>query len=436
MNISILAYGSRGDVQPFVALAVALQKAGHRPLLAAPGRFSDLTELYGVPFTPLAGDPAEISLRLNDAGQNPLKMVPAIQSYIFSIAAQGTQQALEACQGADLIIHSFLFTTGAHTFARNMGIPDISAQVFPIFAPTRAFSNLAFPANLPGRMNYFTHWLANQVFWYGGNSGYASVRKSMPGIFPDKLYWPFRTTPERPRTPLLFAWSREVFPPPPEWNENIHVTGYWPLDGQIGYQPPAGLANFLSAGQMPVCVSFGSMVNRNADRIYQAVLGALAATRQRAVFLSGWGGLQALKNSDTIFVLDAAPHDWLLPRCNAIIHHGGSGTTGAGLRAGVPNIVIPFAADQPFWGRCVASLGAGPAPIDVKNLTVNALVRMLTEAESPRIRKRAKEIGHTLQAEDGLGIAVDLIERWVERFPTLKNPNWSGNRLTSSSVCV
>jgi UDP:flavonoid glycosyltransferase YjiC (YdhE family) len=386
------------------------------PLLAAPARFSDLAGKYGVPFAPLAGDPAEFSLRLNDAGQNPLKMVPTMQSYIFSIAGQVAQQALSACQGADLIIHSFLFTVGAHSFARNLHIPDISTQIFPIFASTRAFPNVAISVNLPGWMNYFTHWLADQIFWYGGNHGYASVRKSMPGLFPDKLYWPFQSTPERLRSPLLFAWSPTVLPAQPEWGEGVHVTGYWPLDGVSGYQPPPRLEDFLSSGDAPVCVSFGSMINRDSERIYQAVYAALAATRQRAVILSGWGGLQEARQSDDILVLEAVPHDWLLMRCKAILHHGGSGTTAAGLRAGIPSIIIPFIADQPFWGRCVANLGAGPAPIDVKKLTVDGLVRALTEAESPKIRKRAQEIGFTLQAEDGPGIAIDLIERWVERF--------------------
>jgi sterol 3beta-glucosyltransferase len=410
MKISILSYGSRGDVQPFLALAVGLQKAGHMPTLAAPARFTDLAAGYGVPFTPLAGDPVEISRRINNAGQNPFRMARAMQGYVFGIAAQVAQQALAACQGADLIIHAFLFTTGAHVFARNLGIPDISVQTFPVFAPTRAFPNVAFPAVPPGWLSYFTHWLTTQIFWYGGNSGYGRVRKAMPGIFPRMLYWPFRQTPERSRTPLLFAWSPIVVPVPTEWGDDIHVTGFWTLDGVSGYRPPDALMDFLSVGEPPVCVSFGSMVNRNADRIYRAVIEAITELHQRCVILSGWSGLHGVQIPDSIFVLEDAPHDWLFPRCKAVIHHGGAGTTAAGLRAGIPNIVIPFAADQPFWAKRVLLLGAGPAPISVRRLTTQSLVQALVGASSPVIRGRARAIGSILRTEKGLETAILLIE--------------------------
>jgi hypothetical protein len=371
---------------------------------------------YGIPFIPLAGDPAEISARINDAGQTPFRMVRAMQKAVFGIAAQVAKQAWEACQGSDLLVHAFLFTTGAHAFARKLGIPDISAQTFPVFASTRAFPNVAFPAVPPGWMSFFTHWLATQIFWYGGNSGYGSVRRSLPGVFPSKLTWPFHQTPERIRTPLLFAWSPTVIPVPAEWGDDIHVTGYWSLDGESEFQPPAMLADFLSAGEPPVCVSFGSMVNRNAERTYQAVFEALEARHERAVILSGWGGLQSAKHPGELLVLEAAPHDWLFPRCRVAIHHGGAGTTGAGLRAGIPNIVIPFAADQPFWGQRVARLGAGPAPIPVNHLTAGSLIRALAEAESPLMQERAQAVGRMLLAEDGVGTAVELIEQHAIRF--------------------
>jgi sterol 3beta-glucosyltransferase len=301
MKISILSYGSRGDVQPFLALAVALQKAGHTPILAAPRFFADLVTGRGIPFASLAGDPVEISARINAAGQNPLGMLRAIQKIVFAIAAQVAQQAWEACQGSDLIVHSFLFTTGAHAIARNLGIPDISAQTFPVFAPTQAFPNVAFAGVPPGWISYFTHWLAMQIFWYGGNSGYGSVRRSLPEVFSGKPTWPFRQAPDRIRTPLLFAWSPTVIPVPVEWGQDIQVTGYWSLDSVSGFQPPAGLGDFLKAGDPPVCVSFGSMVNRYAERTYQVVIEALAMRHQRAVILSGWGGRQGIKNSADFF---------------------------------------------------------------------------------------------------------------------------------------
>jgi sterol 3beta-glucosyltransferase len=417
MKICLLCYGSRGDVQPFLALAVGLRKAGHLPTVAAPARFADLSAEYGIPFVPLAGDPAEISRRINDAGQNPFRMVRAMQKYIFGIAAQVAQQALAVCRDSDLVVHSFLFTTGAHAFARSLGIPDISAQTFPVFAPTQAFPAVAFPAVPSGWISYFSHWLTTKIFWYGGNSGYGRVRKSIPGTFPSKLSWPFRQTAERPRTPLLFAWSPSVIPVPAEWGRDINVTGYWRQNAESGYLPPTALADFLSAGEPPVCVSFGSMVNRNAEQINRLVLEALEATHQRAVILSGWGVLQGIIDSNDILVVEEdVPHDWLFPRCKVVIHHGGAGTTGAGLQAGVPNILIPFAGDQPFWGQRVRLLGAGPAPIPVRKLTSRLLIGALAEAETQPIRESAQVVSARLWAEDGVGVAVHLIEEHARRF--------------------
>jgi len=218
MHITLLTYGSRGDFQPFLALAIGLQKAGHRVRLAAPGRFADAAAQYAIPFAALAGDPEAITVRFNAAGTNPIRVVKSIRDYVFDIAPQVTRDARLALEGADLVIHSFLFTTGGHTFARQLGIPDISVQTFPMFAPTRAFPNAAMAGIPPGQLSYFSHWLATQVFWYGGNTGTPRFSKQYPQDFPAKLYWPFRKVDERLLTPLVFAYSPTVLPRPKEWS--------------------------------------------------------------------------------------------------------------------------------------------------------------------------------------------------------------------------
>lgn len=411
MKITLLTYGSRGDVQPFLALALGLQGAGHNVWLAAPHRFESFVESYGLPFVPLAGDPEVISRSLNNAGTNPIAMVRSISDYIFKIAPQVSRAAFEACEDADLLVHSFLFTVGAHSWAFERGLPDVSVQTFPMFAPTRAFPNVAFPKVPPGWLSYFSHWLATRVFWYGGNSGYGPVRRANPDIpYPRKLYWPFTDTPQHPRTPLLFAYSPSVLPRPQEWGASVHVTGYFNLDLQGTYEPPAALAEFLAVGAPPVCVTFGSMMHREEANIYRTVLEAIAALGERAILLSGWGDLPSLLTSEDVLALEAAPHDWLFPRCKAVIHHGGAGTTAASLRAGIPNVVVPFAADQPFWGARVHALEAGPAPIPVRKLTVERLVAALSESGSGRLRSGAEAIGRAIRAEDGVGTAVRLIQ--------------------------
>ena len=407
MNITILTYGSRGDVQPFIALALALQKAWHSVRLAAPHRFTGFAAQYGVPFAPLPGDPEEMSACFNDAGDNALGAVKSMADYLFSIAHPLARAAFTACDEADLIVHSFLFTTGGHSLARARGIPDVSIQVFPMFAPTRAFPNVALPNMPPGPLSYLTHWLATQIFWYGGKRLSAPERHNL------KLYWPFDTSCPV-QTPLLFAYSPTVLPRPPDWvATHIHITGYFFLDTPATYQPPPSLMDYLAAGDAPVCVTFGSMVNRDAERIDAIIRAALARTRERGIILTGWGGRQPIEGESHshLFYLDAAPHDWLFPRCKSVIHHGGAGTTAAGLRAGIPNIVVPHAIDQLFWGKRVAALGAGPAPVDLKKLSIESLTAAFAQTEDARLRARAWEIGHLIRAEDGVCNAVRLIEQ-------------------------
>ncbi len=422
MKISLLTYGSRGDVQPFAALALGLQKAGHSVRLAAPQRFASFAAELGIPFVGLAGDPEEMSLRLNDAHDNVLRAVKSMADYVFSIAGPVARVAFAACDDADLIVHSFLFTTGAHSLARLRGIPDVSVQGFPIFAPTRAFPMAAMANTPPGARSYFSHWLASQIFWRVGNLGFRRLRHAEPDLFnidpiqPFKLYWPFEAA-SPVHTPLIFAYSPVVLPRPADWTAPyIHISGYFFLNTPETYQPPQELIDFLAAGEAPVCVTFGSMLNRQAGQIDGVLCLALAQAGQRAILLTGWGGREPGEGDDHLLSLQSAPHDWLLPRCKFVVHHGGAGTTAAGLRAGIPNIVLPHAGDQPFWGRRVAAIGAGPAPIPLNKLSVQTLAAAFAQAQDPALQGRAREIGRLIRGEDGVGNAVRLIEGHAVAF--------------------
>lgn len=416
MNITLLSYGSRGDVQPFLALAVGLQKAGHAVVLAAPQRFEGFITGFGVRFAPLAGDPAVLSQIFNDAGRNPCRMVRGMMRYLLAIAPEVVKGARQALQDADLVVHGFLFTTGAHSLAREMDIPDVSVQTFPMFAPTRAYPSVALSGAYPGWVNYFSHWFSTQIFWYGGNAGYRQLRRRSPADFPAKLYWPFRPSDARLPTPLLFAFSPTVVPVPEEWRKaHIHVTGSFFLD-HPEYRPPEPLECFLAADEAPVCVTFGSMVNREVERVARAVMDALLQNGSRGIFLTGWGGWKPERPPTHTLFLESVPHDWLFARCKMIVHHGGAGTTAAGLRAGIPNVILPHAADQPFWGRRAAACGAGPQPLRLKTLTPDRLVKAFDQAASDEMRSRAAEVGHFIREEDGVGTAVRLIERHAAAY--------------------
>ncbi|MBK8780915.1 MAG: glycosyltransferase family 1 protein [Anaerolineales bacterium] len=414
MNITILTYGSRGDVQPFLPLSRGLMDRGHQVILAAPLRFKNLVEEHGITFAPLAGDPEELSRRLNDSGYNYFKMIRELMNHAVNIGAEVLRQTEEACKDTDLIIHTFTHAVGAHTLAREKNIPDIHIQTFPMFTPTGDYPNIAMP-NLGVRtLNHLSHVASSKITWLTSRMGFEQVRRRA-GLPKRKLFWPFDDNPPRLRTPILCAWSPSILPISSDWPPRVHVTGYFffPLDES--YSPPNELDTFLKLGKSPVCVSFGSMVNKDAKRINDIVVESLKKTNNRGIILSGWGGVKNRSSNDLLY-LESAPHDWLLPRCKMIIHHGGAGTTAAGLRAGIPNIVVPFTADQPFWGNRVHTIGVGPKPILVKNISVDKLVRAIAEAESNMIRDRAQVIGQNIRSENGIADSIKAIEVFTSEF--------------------
>jgi sterol 3beta-glucosyltransferase len=215
---------------------------------------------------------------------------------------------------------------------------------------------------------------------------------------------------------MLYAYSRHLLPVPPDYPPHVHVTGYWFLEQQQAWTPPADLAAFLAAGPPPVYVGFGSMSGAKAQDRTAIVVEALARAGQRGVLASGWGGMTRADLPANIFMLEEAPHDWLFPRVAAVVHHGGAGTTAAGLRAGKPTVIVPFIADQPFWGKIVHEQGAGPQPIAQKRLSAESLAAAIGEAVTDaEMQRRAAAIGEKIRAEDGAGNAVAIIERQIGR---------------------
>ncbi len=415
MRITILTYGSRGDVQPCLALAFALRQAGHKPLLALPEFLRGQADNLGIPVLPLPGDIARLSQGFSRAGKNPLAMIRTLQRNIEPIAIDVARLAFQACQGADLIVHTFLFTLGAHAFARQLGIPDISVQFFPMFVTSRDYPQLAFP-NLPlgSFYNYLTHRIASAVFFASQQLMYPRIRKAAP-YFPPRLPSPFKASAGRSAAPLLLAYSPTLVPPDPDQGANIHTTGFWFLDQSSDFQPSTELDEFLASGPPPVCVGFGSMIHPDSPRLQRLLLDGLRQVDQRAVVLTGWDGWAAAEPGPDRLFLEDAPHRWLFPRCSAVIHHGGAGTAAAALRSGKPNLVLPLAVDQPFWARRIHLFGASPPPLDPHALTSSQVAAALSQAlESEAIHQRASLIGEAVKSEDGLHKTLEIIERFAE----------------------
>jgi sterol 3beta-glucosyltransferase len=420
MHVTILAYGSRGDVQPYVALGVGFKRAGHRVRLAAPRMFESLVTSYGLEFAPLAGDPTQLvqqavqragTSRLG--GATMLGLARVVLEHAIPLAAQVMAGCTEACQGTDAVIHSLLLTTAGYEIAHQLDVPDFSALIFAAFAPTAAFPSQGVPdLSLGPLYNRLSHKLFIQLYWQGGRLAYAGVRRKHPQL-PRLTAWPFDPSNQRV-TPILYGFSRHVIPKPPDWGDNVHVTGYWFLDAAADWQPPTELVEFLEAGSSPVYVGFGSVISQDARELTQIVLAALAQTGQRAVLQSGWGGLVVADWPKGVLHIDSVPFDWLFPFMKVLVHHGGVGTTAAALQAGVPSVIIPFTADQPYWGKRVHRLGVGPVPIPYKRLTVQRLAEAIGSAVADEaLRRRAAELGERIRAENGVAQAVRIVEHYL-----------------------
>jgi UDP:flavonoid glycosyltransferase YjiC (YdhE family) len=216
------------------------------------------------------------------------------------------------------------------------------------------------------------------------------------------------------RMPHLFGYSPTVLPKPWDWADWVHVTGYWFLDRQEA--PAPELAAFLAAGEPPVAIGFSSQVSRETRRISAATVEALRLTGRRGIMISGFGGLRGIDLPDSILRVDSVPYDWLLPQVAAMVHQGGAGSTASVLRAGVPSFAVPFGYEQALWGRRIARLGAGPPPLAPSRLTAERLAAAIDRtADTPHYRRRAAEAGRAIRAEDGIAVAVGIVERTLAR---------------------
>ena len=414
MRITLLTYGSRGDVEPFVALAQGFLRAGHTVRLAAPTYFSSLIAAHEIDFVGLPGEPQQLVQDfVDEAGKSPWRMIHVMSKFVVPLATSVLERIRTACRDADVIVHSFLLTSAGYEMAREMDVPDISVQLFPVFSTTAEFPSPPFPDLALGDLyRRLSHKLVSQIFWQGSRYSFWRVRRANPHLSP-LTGWPFDTRMDR-QTPILYAFSSHVIPRPKDWRNDVHITGYWFSDDVGEWRPSEELLDFLNAGPAPISIVFGSTISRNMEGIIERVLEALAYSGQRGIVVAA--SAQPKDSSSEVFQTDYVPYGWLFPRMSAVVHHGGAGTTGVGLKAGVPNIVVPFTSDQPFWGRRVYALGAGPKPIPARNLSAKKLAEAIISAVGDEeMRQRAKTIGEHIRTEDGVSKAVDIIQRYVER---------------------
>ena len=414
MRISMVAIGSTGDVRPYVLLGKELKKRGHEVTIVCFDMTEKMVTEAGLNFAPLAGSVKDIFMAVMTPGTNGFTFLPKFKNALLDDLPQFLHTLEEGCKDAEAIICTF-FGSVVYSIAEKHNIPCIQTHyflmdyndMFPITtAPGlkmgKAWNKVSY------KMGYA---LINTLEWH-----YLSDWRSEEGMKSKKISMSPEYYINGHKIPVLYAISPLLVPRAPEWDEHIHMTGFWTDPEPCEYEPEPSLVRFLEEGEKPVYIGFGSMVSSDMGQTLDIVLKAVAASGVRAIIGRGWGGgaLDAALSNPNVYVADYIPHDWLFSRVSAVVHHGGAGTTAAGVLACKPTLVVPFGGDQPFWGQRIYDLGIGPKPIKRENLTVEKLADALIKlTHTPRFNVAVSEIGERMKYENGTLLAADIVEREI-----------------------
>ncbi|KAK5231431.1 hypothetical protein LTR72_000612 [Exophiala xenobiotica] len=450
LNIVIQIVGSRGDVQPFVALGQVLKnKYNHRVRIATHPTFKDFVTENGLEFFSIGGDPAELmafmvknpglmpgmdSLKSGDVGKR--------RKGIYEIVVGCWRSTIEAGDGTGAQVsddtHSFDSNVSfgvdptlspfvadaiianppsfAHVhIAEKLGIPLHLMFTMP-WSPTQAFphplANIVSSNTDANMANFVTYALVDMLTWQGLGDVINRFREKSLGLEPVSIMWAPGMA-SRLRIPWTYCWSPALIPKPADWGDYIDISGFYFLNLSTNYTPAKDLANFLAAGPPPVYIGFGSIVVDDPNAMTKMIFEAIKKTGQRALVSKGWGGLGAdqLGIPDGVFMLGNCPHDWLFQHVSCVVHHGGAGTTAAGILAGRPTVVVPFFGDQPFWGSMTYRAGAGPKPVPYKVLTADKLAESILEALKPESLQRANELSMKIKSEKGTDAGAESFHK-------------------------
>jgi sterol 3beta-glucosyltransferase len=429
LHITILAVGSRGDVQPYCALGIGLKRAGHRVTVAANENFESFVREFDLEFAAIAPNMQEFL-----QSKKGIRLIAGEKIKLEDEEKRLRQQldsAWVACQGSEVIIYTPLTNWGYH-IAEKLEVPCLFASVLPL-TPTGMFGFLRFArtTNNPLKkvINYASYLIAEFLYWQKYrkllNEFRTKTLKLSPLPYLGRRFR--RSTPANvSRIPVLYGFSSHVIPRPKDWPHWVHVTGYWFIDQGDTYEPPVDLEEFLGLKVKPLCFGFGSMTMPNPEYLTYYIVEALKKTHQGGVILSGWGKVGRrinVKDSLRVVAVKDVPHDWLLPQVSAMVHHGGASTTAAVLRAGIPSVTVPFFADQPVWGERLMRIGVSPARIPYKKVSEKTLAAAIEVVLGDEVmQKKAQELGEKIRCEDGVANAVEAFHRHLG-ITIMKPPN-------------
>ncbi|KAI9167841.1 Sterol 3-beta-glucosyltransferase UGT80B1 [Paramyrothecium foliicola] len=431
LNVVIQVVGSRGDVQPFIALGKVLKDTyGHRVRLATHPNFKGFVLENGLEFFSIGGDPSRLMAFMV---KNP-GLMPGFRTLLSGDVSERRRDVAEYIQGcwrscyetgdglsrpdtdddvlgpgakpfvADCIIANPPSFAHIHC-AEKLGIPLHIMFTMP-YSPTQAFphplANIQASTADPQFNNYISYAMIELLTWQGLGDIINRFRKKCLGLDPVSLIWAPGML-QRLKVPHTYCWSPALIPKPRDWDSHISISGFYFLNLASAYTPAPALQAFLDAGPPPVYVGFGSIVLDDPTAMTELIFEAARKTGRRVLLSKGWGGMGAdeLNIPDNVFMLGNVPHDWLFKHVSCVVHHGGAGTTAAGIAAGRPTLIVPFFGDQPFWGAMVAQAGTGPHPIHHKQLTADKLVAAIEFCLKPESLKRAKELAEKIESEKG-----------------------------------
>jgi sterol 3beta-glucosyltransferase len=426
MKITLLVSGTRGDVQPFVGLALALRRRGHDVCMAAARGFADMVAYSGVRHVPLSADyetvfQSEEGVRWLNAG-NMLKFMRVLADIDRRTRPPTHREMLAACEGADGIIANLPIENSAACIAERLKLPLLLGYTLPML-PTAEFQSPLFAQwKLPLRsLNRPTHSLFEAVFW--------QTQKELINDWRRELGLPSTSVSMRERirrvgSPILHAYSSHLVPRPSDWSAANFLTGFWTMPAEDSFhvagEPSAELVRWLEAGPAPIYLGFWRLPVLDKLAMLQIAIDAADALGVRFALGATWTAedLGGRELPDNIFMTTSVDHSWLFSRCTATVHHGGAGTTAASLRAKLPMVICSVSADQPFWGKQVAALGVG-CSTSFRKLTAPWLTRALRQIQDGAVRERAARLGEALRQEDGIAEAVRVIEERLPRAPLL-----------------
>ena len=425
-RIAIAAIGTMGDVQPFVALAVALRKRGHSVILATTRDFEEFVTAHDIPFRNLGAD-IQAFIRQsqfdNAMSKSLLLYAPRLLRDGQRILKEACRQLWAAAQGADAVV--FHQTTNfAIDIAEALDVPAIMTAFQPL-NPTGEFPHFSYDGPPPdplfnrisldplfNRLSYVVQAAQQSYYDFPRDR----MRAKLLGLRSRKRSG-FTKNSRGESIPALHAYSPTISPRPGDWPDSTIITGFWPLEDITGWEPDAAFEKFLAAGEPPIYLGFGSMP-WGAARNTEIILKALQIWGGRVVIGRGWGGIRDADLPETVHAIGKVPHSKLFEHVKAVVHHGGAGTTHTGLYAGKPTFVVPQFFDQPYWGRRIFELGCGPPPVRLRKLTPSILATALDDlATDTSYAASAAELRDRMLHEDGTGLAADVIEETIADYP-------------------